>query len=92
MNLINNVLLQERFKYLRLLPTFNENVFSNFREKEKKIWSTHRVYFNELYDHEYEFYSPYTNCTLTKTEVTKLKQYYAVILQKNINETGIIIL
>lgn len=90
-NLINNVLLQERFKYLRLLPTFNEKVFSNFREKGKKAWPIHRVYSNELYDHEYEFYSPYANCTLTKTEVTKLKQCYAAILQKNISETGVIL-
>ena len=41
MNLINNMLLQERFKYLQLLPIFNEKVFSNFREKDEKIWPMH---------------------------------------------------
>ena len=56
-NLFNNVLLQERFKYLQLLPLFNEKVFSNFEEKEK-TWSKERVYSSELYDNEYEFYSP----------------------------------
>ena len=35
-NLFNNVLMQERFKYLQLLPIYNEKVFSNFKEKEKK--------------------------------------------------------
>jgi hypothetical protein len=89
-NLINNVLLQERFKYLRLLPIFNEKVFSNFRESEEKTWPIHRVYSNELYDHEYEFYSPCINCTLTKNEVVKLKQCYAAILQQNTNEIKVI--
>ena len=89
-NLINNVLLQERFKYLQLLPIFNEKVFFNFREKDEKIWPMHRVYSNELYDHEYEFYSPYTNCTLTKNEVIKLKQCYTAILQRNTNDFRVI--
>ncbi|GBC22616.2 transposase domain-containing protein [Rhizophagus irregularis DAOM 181602=DAOM 197198] len=40
-NLINNVLLQERFKYLQFLPTYDEKVFSNFKEKEK-AWPSHR--------------------------------------------------
>jgi len=34
-NLNNNVLLQERFKYLRFLPIFNKKVFSNFEEKKE---------------------------------------------------------
>ncbi|GET02370.1 transposase domain-containing protein [Rhizophagus clarus] len=40
-NLFNNVLLQERFKYLQLLPKYDEKVFSNFKEKEK-TWPPHR--------------------------------------------------
>ncbi|PKC54152.1 hypothetical protein RhiirA1_477878 [Rhizophagus irregularis] len=85
-NLFNNVLMQERFKYLQLLPIYNEKVFSNFKEKEKKTWPVHRVYSNELYVHEYEFYSPFVNCVLTKNEVIKLKQCYAAIFQKNTSE------
>lgn len=81
-NLFNNVLLQERFKYLKLLPTIKEKVFSNF-EEEEKTWSLQRVYSNELYDHEYEFYSPYETYTLTTSEVTKLKTCYRAILQKD---------
>ena len=56
-NLNNNVLLQERFKYLRFLLIFDKKVFSNFEEKKENTWPIHRVYSNELYDHEYEFYS-----------------------------------
>lgn len=90
-NLTNNVLLQERFKYLQLLPTFNDKVFSNFREKDEKTWPIHRVYSNELYDYEYEFYSPHVkNCKLTKNEVIKLKQCYAAILQKDTSEIKVI--
>jgi len=37
-NLNNNVLLQERFKYLRFLPIFNKKVFSNFEEKKENTW------------------------------------------------------
>ncbi|CAG8744982.1 19894_t:CDS:2, partial [Rhizophagus irregularis] len=55
-------------------------------EKEKKTWPVHRVYSNELYVHEYEFYSPFVNCVLTKNEVIKLKQCYAAIFQKNTSE------
>ena len=83
-NLFNNVLLQERFKYLQLLPLFNEKVFSNFEEKEK-IWSKERVYSSELYDNEYEFYSLYKVFKLTKNEIIKLKECYAAILQRNTN-------
>ncbi|GET62406.1 transposase domain-containing protein [Rhizophagus irregularis DAOM 181602=DAOM 197198] len=41
-NLINNVLLQKRFKYLQFLPTYDEKVFSNFKEKEK-TWPSHTL-------------------------------------------------
>jgi hypothetical protein len=81
-NLFNNVLLQERFKYLRFLPIYNEKVLSNFEEKEK-TWSIDRVYSNDFYDHEYEFYSPHEKYALTKIEVMKLKACYAAILQKD---------
>jgi hypothetical protein len=91
-NLFNNVLLQEKFKYLKLLPTINEKVFSNFEEKEKMTWSLQRVYSNELYDHEYEFYSPYKKYTLTTSEVAKLKTCYRAILQKDIEVIILIII
>ncbi|CAB5367222.1 unnamed protein product [Rhizophagus irregularis] len=81
-NLINNVLLQERFKYLQFLPTYDEKVFSNFKEKEK-TWPSHRVKSSIVYDNQYEFYSPCVNCKLTKNEAIKLKQCYAAIFQKN---------
>jgi len=80
-NLNNNVLLQERFKYLRFLPIFNKKVFSNFEEKKENTWPIYRVYSNELYDHEYEFYSLSIEYILTKYEITKLKACYAAILQ-----------
>jgi hypothetical protein len=51
----------------------------------------HRVYSNELYVHEYEFYSPFVNCVLTKNEVIKLKQCYAAIFQKNTSEITVIL-
>jgi len=88
-NLINNVLMQERFKYLQLLPIYDEKVFSNFREKEKK-WPPHRVISSDVYDHQYEFYSPCVNCKLTKNEVIKLKQCYAAILQRNTMDIRVI--
>ena len=88
-NLINNVLLQERFKYLQLLPIYNEKVFSNFKEKEKK-WPLHRVNSSNIYNHQYEFYSPCINCKLTKNEIMKLKQCYAAILQKNAKDIRVI--
>ncbi|GBC47360.2 hypothetical protein GLOIN_2v1812804 [Rhizophagus irregularis DAOM 181602=DAOM 197198] len=81
-NLINNVLLQVRFKYLQFLPTYDEKVFSNFKEKEK-TWPSHRVKSSIVYDNQYEFYSPCVNCKLTKNEPIKLKQCYAAIFQKN---------
>ena len=77
------MLLQKRIKYLKLLPAFKEKVFSNFEEKEK-TWSLQRVYSNELYSHEYEFYSPYKAYTLSTNEVLKLKACYAAILHKDI--------
>ncbi|GES86786.1 hypothetical protein GLOIN_2v1812804 [Rhizophagus clarus] len=79
-NLFNNVLLQERFKYLQLLPKYDEKVFSNFKEKEK-TWPLHRVIFSDVYDRMYEFYSPCVSCKLTKNEIMKLKQCYAAIFQ-----------
>jgi len=82
-NLTNNVLLQERFKYLQLLPIIGNKVFSSFEEKEEKTWPIHRVYSNGLYNHEYEFYSPYTKYELTKYETMKLKDCYAAILRKD---------
>jgi hypothetical protein len=89
-NLNNNVLLQERFKYLRFLPIFNKKVFSNFEEKKENTWPIYRVYSNELYDHEYEFYSPSIGYTLTKYEITKLKACYAAILQKGTYDIEVI--
>lgn len=88
-NLFNNVLLQERFKYLQLIPTFNEKIFSNFEERTK-TWSLDRVYSNELYHHEYEFYSPCEEYTLTKSEIAKLRTCYAAILQVDTRAVGVI--
>lgn len=88
-NLINNVLLQERFKYLQFLPTYDEKVFSNFKEKEK-TWPSHRVKSSVVYDNQYEFYSPCVNCKLTKNEAMKLKQCYAAIFQKNTRDIRVI--
>jgi hypothetical protein len=82
-NLTNNVLLQERFKYLQLLPTLGDKVFSIFEEKKEKTWPIHRVYSNGFYSNEYEFYSPYKKYELTKHEIMKLKDCYAAILQKD---------
>ncbi|GES89442.1 transposase domain-containing protein [Rhizophagus clarus] len=79
-NLFNNVLLQERFKYLQLLPKYDEKVFSNFKEKEK-TWPPHRVISSNIYDRMYEFYSPCVSCKLTKNVTMKLKQCYAAIFQ-----------
>ncbi|GES73580.1 hypothetical protein GLOIN_2v1812804 [Rhizophagus clarus] len=79
-NLFNNVLLQERFKYLQLLPKYDKKVFSNFKEKEK-TWPPHRVISSDVYDRMYEFYSPCISCKLTKNETMKLKQCYAAIFQ-----------
>ncbi|CAB5203816.1 unnamed protein product [Rhizophagus irregularis] len=57
------------------------NLFNNVLMQER-----FKVYSNELYVHEYEFYSPFVNCVLTKNEVIKLKQCYAAIFQKNTSE------
>ena len=77
-NLFNNVLLQERFKYLQLLSKYDEKVFSNFKEKEK-TWPPHRVISNNVHDRMYEFYSLCVSCKLTKNETMILKQYYAYL-------------
>ena len=89
-NLNNNVLLQERFKYLRFLPIFDKKVFSNFEGKKENTWPIHRVYSNELYYHKYEFYSPSIGYILTKYEIMRLKAYYAAILQKDTYDIEVI--
>ena len=82
------MVLQEKFKYLKLLSMYNEKVFSNFEENDK-TWPAHRVYSNEFYNHECEFYSPYEKYTLANSEVIKLKNCYAAILQKDIYAIGV---
>ncbi|CAG8733287.1 7142_t:CDS:2, partial [Rhizophagus irregularis] len=77
-----NLREEDLFKYLQFLPTYDEKVFSNFKEKEK-AWPSHRVKSSIVYDNQYEFYSPCVNCKLTKNEAIKLKQCYAAIFQKN---------
>src|SRR6266540_3970464 len=68
-SLWNNILLNERFNYLKYKTEFYDQIFS---QKEEKKWPSHRVFSSSLYDDEYEFYSPSKKNVLSSVELKKL--------------------
>src|SRR6266496_4151883 len=87
-SLWNNILLNERFNYLKYKTEFYDQIFS---QKEEKEWPSHRVFSSSLYDDEYEFYSPFKKNVLSSVELKKLKETYTAIFDININVIEVIL-
>ena len=81
-NLWNNLVLNERFNFLKFKTEFYEHIFSKEKEKE---WPPHIVFTTTLYK-EYELYSPSKKYILTQAELKKLKETYSAIYDLNINQ------
>ena len=81
-NLLNNLVLNERFNHLKYKIKFYEQVFSQEEEKE---WPSHRVFSSSLYE-EFELYSPSKKYNLSTIELKKLKETYSAIFDLNISE------
>src|SRR6266540_3751083 len=87
-SLWNNILLNERFNYLKYKTEFYDQIFS---QKEEKEWPSHQVFSSSLYDDKYEFYSSFKKNVLLNIELKKLKETYAAIFNININKMKVIL-
>ena len=86
-NLWNNLILNERFNYLKYKIKIYEQIFFQKAEKE---WPIHRVFSSSLYE-EFELYSPSKKYTLSTTELKKLKETYSAIYDLNISEIKVLL-
>ena len=86
-NLWNNLILNERFNFLKYKTKLYERIFPQRQEKE---WASHIVFTSSLYE-EYELYSPSKKYVLTFSELKKLKETYSAIYDLNINQIEVLL-
>ncbi|CAB4397327.1 unnamed protein product [Rhizophagus irregularis] len=81
-NLWNNLVLCERFNFLKYNREICEYIFP---QEEEKKWPPHIVFASSLYE-EYELYSPSKKYILIPLELKKLKETYSAIYDLNISQ------
>ena len=86
-NLWNNLILNERFNFLKYKTKLYEWIFP---QKQEKKWASHIVFTSSLYK-EYELYSPLKKYVLIFSELKKLKETYSAIYNLNINQIKILL-
>ena len=85
-NLINQITMWTQFAHLQYYAEYNQKVFNIF-QKEPQILPLERVFSFSMT--EEELHSPFQKCTITKSEIRKVKQYYVTALDLTMNNIGV---
>jgi len=78
MNLIKQITMWTQFAHLQYYAEYNQKIFETISD-EPQIWSLKHIF--SLPTNKEKLYSLFKEHVMTRTEIQKIKQYYATVYE-----------